>query len=338
MKKIIGFLMSGILIFSFFSCGEDLGESGIKIPELDTTSVTGRYVYNNYTVPYNIGVLYKWVHENSDLSKNLIAPQEAKVVPFMDMVKDIWLDAYLTQVDSSFLKWLTPKEMLLIGSASYNSDGTITQGTADAGKKITLYEINKYEPNSASAPAQVLGYAHVIHHEFAHIMHQHIKFSDDYKTITPEYTSSWYLLSNDEAYAKGFITNYAMSSFEEDFVEMVSCMLTTTPEIWRARIDKAPNESARKALLNKESIMRDYMINTWGINMESFQKLMTQKLKGSSYLEMPGTNANSPLLKSAALPDGKDPVFWNIVKNYSSLSCFSALSPSTWVIRSYHVK
>ena len=41
------------------------------------------------------------------------------------------VDPYVEEAGSNFLKGLIPKQILLIGSASYNPDETVTQGTAE---------------------------------------------------------------------------------------------------------------------------------------------------------------------------------------------------------------
>ena len=78
---------------------------------------------------------------------------------------------------------------------------------------------------------------------------------------------------NDEtARSKGFITAYASTSADEDFAEMVSIMLTNSPEDWDNMIENAGNAAAVEALRKKEAIVVAYMKNNWGVNMKDFQK------------------------------------------------------------------
>lgn len=62
------------------------------------------------------------------------------------------------------------------------------------------------------------------------------------------------------------------SSADEDFAEMVSIMLTNSPEDWDNMIENAGNAAAVEALRKKEAIVVAYMKNNWGVNMKDFQK------------------------------------------------------------------
>ena len=61
MKKIIIF---AALCLSFLTAcdKEDLGGSNIHVPEFDynALSETDKYIYDHYTVPYNVEVVYRW--------------------------------------------------------------------------------------------------------------------------------------------------------------------------------------------------------------------------------------------------------------------------------------
>ena len=271
MKNIIAF----ILCLSFLTAcdSEDLGTSNITIPEFDydALSETDKYIYDEYTVPFNVEVIYRWNQGDAsqgDMIKNLVPPKESQVVPFLSMIKKVWIDTYTAEVGAKTLRSYIPKQILLVGSPSYNDDGSTTEGTAEGGRQIVLYSINEFNFQKA----QIQSYAHVMHHEFAHILHQNIEFDPEFKKITPDYTSSWGNMNDERARNKGFITAYASSKAEEDFVEMVSIMLTNTPEDWNAMIENVDNTEAKEALRKKESIVKSYMKTNWGIDMVKFQK------------------------------------------------------------------
>lgn len=272
MKKII---LSAALCLAFLSAcdKEDLGGSDIHVPVFDyeALSTTDKYIYDNYTLPYNIEVVYRWNQgdaSSDDMRKNLVPPRESQVEPFLEMIKQIWLDTYIGQMGQPTLRAYVPKQILLVGSASYNDDGSTTEGTAEGGRQIVLYSINDFDFQAS----QIQSYAHVMHHEFTHILHQNIEFDTEFKDITPAYSSSWMQMNDEMARAKGFITAYASSKAEEDFAEMVSIMLTHTAEEWDAMIEGAGNTEAVEALRKKESIVVSYMKNNWGVDMRRFQQ------------------------------------------------------------------
>ena len=272
MKKIIIF---AALCLSFqTACDkEDLGGSNIHVPEFDynALSETDKYIYDHYTVPYNVEVVYRWNQgdvSSDDMRKNLVPPRESQVEPFLEMIEKVWMDTYTAEVGQQTLRSYIPKQLLLVGSASYNDDGSTTEGTAEGGRQIVLYSVNDFNFELE----QIQSYAHVMHHEFAHILHQNVEYDAEFEKITPSYSSSWMQMNDETARSKGFITAYAFSSADEDFAEMVSIMLTNSPEDWDNMIENAGNAAAVEALRKKEAIVVAYMKNNWGVNMKDFQK------------------------------------------------------------------
>ncbi len=70
---------------------------------------------------------------------------------------------------------------MLYGSPAYNSNGSITLGTADGGRRVVLYELNDL---NFSDPAQVSRKMRTIHHEFTHILNQTISIPPDFEAVT----------------------------------------------------------------------------------------------------------------------------------------------------------
>lgn len=272
MKKIIIF---AALCLSFLTAcdKEDLGGSNIHVPEFDynALSETDKYIYDHYTVPYNVEVVYRWNQgdvSSDDMRKNLVPPRESQVEPFLEMIEKVWVDTYTAEVGQQTLRSYIPKQILLVGSASYNDDESTTEGTAEGGRQIVLYSVNDFN----FTLEQIQSYAHVMHHEFAHILHQNVEYDAEFEKITPSYSSSWMQMNDETARTKGFITAYASSSADEDFAEMVSIMLTNSPEDWDNMIESARNATAVEALRKKEAIVVAYMKNNWGVDMKDFQK------------------------------------------------------------------
>src|SRR5947209_3279622 len=100
------------------------------------------WIYDNLTKPFNISVKYKWDQFELELNKDLVPPKEEKIVPVMQAVKKVWIDTYIAEAGDVFMRTYCPKFFVLCGSASWNTDGTITLGTAEGGRKIVLYVLN----------------------------------------------------------------------------------------------------------------------------------------------------------------------------------------------------
>lgn len=268
---IVVLLLLSLVGLSSCSKNEDLGGSNIEIPtqqksELDT------WLFDIFVKPLNIEVKYLWDDSELDLDKKLVPADMTMVKPFMDVVNKVWIEPYTDPKivpDASFLKRLCPKQLVLVGSSNFNSDGTVTLGTAEGGRKIVLYEINAF--NKANKD-QVLQMLHTLQHEFAHILHQNKMYPEEFKKITTGYTSTWFNIADEQSNLDGFITSYARSSTDEDFVEMVAAMLTVSKTEFDTRISKIKSVSARAALRAKEAIVASYFMDTYNIDIYALQQ------------------------------------------------------------------
>src|SRR6185503_7994734 len=54
------------------------------------------WIFDTLTVPYNIGVKYKWDQSelNDFFDKILVPPREEKVIPLMSSIKKAWINVY----------------------------------------------------------------------------------------------------------------------------------------------------------------------------------------------------------------------------------------------------
>ena len=244
------------------------------------------WIYDNLTKPFNISVKYKWDQFELELNKDLVPPKEEKIIPVMQAVKMVWIDTYIAEAGDVFMKTLCPKFFVLCGSASWNTDGTITLGTAEGGRKIVLYVLNDfrtkampdYTPSDSLTIKQMF---HTIEHEFGHILHQHVLYTEDFKRITPGiYTANWNNVSDNAARRDGFVTAYAMSAPDEDFVEMISTMLTEGRGGFDRIVNSIPagtsvngtsQTDAIAKLRKKEATVVSYYKDVWGIDFYSLQ-------------------------------------------------------------------
>ena len=244
------------------------------------------WIYDSLTKPYNIAVKYKWDQFELELNKTLVPPREEKVIPVMEAVKKVWINTYVAEAGDLFIKKYCPKFFVLAGSASYNTDGTITLGTAEGGRKVVLYVLNDfrtktmpdYKPSDSSNIKMMF---HTIEHEFGHILHQNVLYPQDFKRISVGlYTANWTNMSDAAAGRDGFVTAYAMSAPDEDFVEMIAMMLIEG----KAGFDKIVNSipagtsingttqaDAKSKLRQKEAIVVTYFKDVWDIDFYSLQ-------------------------------------------------------------------
>lgn len=292
-------LLAVLVILSvMMSCGkEKLGNAedieGLGGEPLTNTAID-QWIMANLTNPYNISVKYKWDQFELSLNKTLTPPKEEKIIPVMDAVKKVWIDTYVAEAGSKFMKQYCPKYFVLAGSASWNTDGTITLGTAEGGRKVVLYVLNDfrtkgmtgYVPADSSNIKQMF---HTIEHEFGHILHQNVLYPIEFKQISKGgYTATWNNISDTEANRRGFVTAYSMSAFDEDFVEMVAMMLVEgkagfdalVNSITVASEDGIDPTEAKSRLRQKEAIVVSYFSTVWNIDFYSLQTRVRTAVEG----------------------------------------------------------
>lgn len=210
------------------------------------------YIQSNFTDKYGVAVRYTYVDRYVDPDKRVTPPKRELVEPMLEFLTEYWIEPF-EQVENGevFFTKHVPAEVIFIGSTIYNSDGTVTLGTADAGARITLTEVNDIDIDNKNWIFRQLG---TIYHEFAHIVHQRYNLPPNFKEISPQgYTSagSWYNLTDEEALQRGFVSPYATSSFNEDFAETVAHLLFY-PEFYEVYYDDETNCETADCLARNE--------------------------------------------------------------------------------------
>ncbi|MFC0774619.1 zinc-binding metallopeptidase [Terrimonas alba] len=288
--RIIIATLTFVLAVSSCKKEDDLG-SVDNIPGLGgdtwTPGPIDKWIYDTLTVPYNIAVKYKWDQSELSLNKTLVPPKEEKVTPLLSAISRGWIQPYVDEAGISFFKNISPKFFILVGSPSFNSDGSITLGTAEGGRKVVLYNVNNFR--TKGMPGYILSDTdnvkeafHTIHHEFGHILDQNIVVPVEFsQSSASSYTSDWTNVNPQDALNEGFISQYAISHKNEDWAEMVSLMLVngrawfdnlvnsinyagTTPNGTTAAVAKA-------RLRQKESVVVSYFKQAWNIEFYNLQ-------------------------------------------------------------------
>ena len=270
------------------SCYKDESlESPVKThtPSEDPIDI---FIQTNFTDQYGIAVRYKFVDRYVDANKRVAPPLREVVEPTLDFLTEFWIEPYVSvQNGRRFFENHVPAEIVLIGSLMYNDDGTVTLGTADAGARITLTDVNSIDLDNDEWLYLQLN---VIYHEFAHIVHQRYNLPPNWQQISPEgYTTvgSWYTLSDEEALQRGFVTPYATSNYNEDFAETVAYIIFF-PEFYERYIVDEENcttddciaRNEGRALLRRKyiSVLSHYEQVT-GVDLLDVRAIVQEKLK-----------------------------------------------------------
>ena len=246
------------------------------------------YIQENFIDEYGVAVRYKFVDRYVDQNKRVTPPKLEVVEPMLDFLTEFWIEPFTDVANGSrFFKAHVPAEIILIGSTMYNADGTVTLGTADAGARITLTEVNDVNVENLAWVFRQLG---TIYHEFAHIVHQRYNLPPNWQEISPQgYTSlgSWYNLTDGEALQRGFVSPYGTSTFNEDFAEVVAFLLFR-PDFYETFIEDEPdcltadcvarNEGRAKLRRKYNAVLEHYEQNT-GVDLLQVRDIIQAKLQ-----------------------------------------------------------
>lgn len=279
MKK-IKWLFMIFAVIGLCSCSEeDLDSQSIFNEESSVVSNEfDAWLLKNYTEPYNINFKYRFEDKESDKSYNLAPAEYNKAVALAKMTKFLWLESYEELLGPTFIRTYCPKLMFLVGSPAYNSQGSIVLGTAEGGLKITLYNVNSLDLNNIDIDFLNYWYFKTMHHEFAHILHQTKSYSTDFNLISASnyQSSSWVNITEQEALDLGFVSTYASSETQEDFVEIISIYVTHTAEYWDELVNKA-SEEGQELINQKLAFVKDYMLVTWGIDLNELRSIVQRR-------------------------------------------------------------
>lgn len=234
------------------------------------------WIYDNFTNPYNIEVIYRWSESLVDQNRFLYPPTIDSVQPALNIIKKLWIEPYEAVGTPNVVQKTAPRQIVLVGGRNVNQSATITLGIAEAGKRITLFEIDLLNKRSR---AEITRFIHTIQHEYIHILNQTKPFDEGvYGQITPEgYTAQWFNETDANSRAAGFITAYARANESEDFAEMASTMLELSRTEWDGLVNGVA-EPGRGRIRRKEQLVVDYYRSEFDIDLYQLQEEVYQAI------------------------------------------------------------
>ena len=278
MKKLI-FVVIVLVVGLLSSCADEkLGESFFDDSERARNEFD-LWLLHNYTYPYNIDLKYRMEDIESDRSYTLIPADIDKAKQLAKVIRHLWLEPYDEIIGIDFTRTYIPKIIHFIGSYAYNVNNTRVLGTAEGGLKVTLYGVN----HLTIAPESLNDmYFRTMHHEFAHILHQTKLYDPDFAKISDaDYIGgNWNSRLTPDANRLGFVSPYAGSSPNEDFVELYSRFITMTETQWTAMLATAASNSSPGAdiIAQKMEILTGYMLNSWNIDIYEMRDILQRRV------------------------------------------------------------
>jgi len=224
-----------IVFVNLASCSDDdLGATIFDTKEysLDKNAYTfplDTFIKVNFLEPYNMKFIYRMQYISSDKDKNLTPASYDNSSKLAVLTKYLWYDVYndVAESHSTFLKKYSPRIIHVIGSKSLNtSSGTETLGVTEGGTKVTLYRVNLLDPADIDNMNEY--FFETMHHEFGHILDNNKLHPTTFNLLSNGHynAAGWNETPDSVAYSLGFFSNYASSSYTEDWVETLGRYIT----------------------------------------------------------------------------------------------------------------
>lgn len=274
--KITAIVLLGL---SFASCKKEadlnLKEAPVGLGGDPTVqNETDKWIYEHLTKVYNVACYYKWKPGQFPFEYDQVPPSEDKALPVFQAILQVCIEPYNAETGSkAFMQRYLPKTLILAGSNQYLSNGSIVLGTAEGGTAITFFDANSFQ-RSKSDTSFLKQMVKTLHHEFAHILLQNMIYPPAFRDITGNYTGSWFNIPNSEAIKKGFVSNYAQSGPDEDFVETYAVMLAEGKLNFEKNIlgrTGGPGSYGYQKIKMKEAAVVDYFQKVWNLNVYTLQ-------------------------------------------------------------------
>jgi len=277
MKKIKYIVITTIALIAILqSCTEkDVPDTDRTVVVVDdtTTNDFDLFLDREFVEPYNIDFIYKWIDVESNFDYTLVPAEYEESVRMANLVRYLCLEAFEEVAPDDFLKTYFPKQIVMVGTSAFQNNGTEILGTAEGGVKIVLYDINSLD--TTDIDLLYSRYFRTIFHEFAHILHQTKDFTVDFDAISLDdyvgdlWNESWNQTDNTSA-AAGFISDYASSEPNEDFVELFAFYITNNETSWAQIIENA-GDVGGPIITQKMEIVKKYLLSTWSIDIDALR-------------------------------------------------------------------
>lgn len=276
--------LSGLLYLSCTSDDPDLDNS--IFDETTERTAFDHWLDANYVQPYNIRIAYRIEDVETDFDYNVVPADITKSKQMAILLKHLWLEAYTEVAPDGvhFIRATAPKLFHFIGSAEHNpGENTIRLGVAEGGKKITITQVNELDPYNIIYQ----NFFNTVHHEFGHILHQTINYPTEFRAISAaDYApTTWFNRSDAAAAQLGFVSPYAGSQHQEDFVEVLARYITRDDAQWEATLDLA-GEEGRSKILQKLEIVQTYMRTSWGVDLDELKTVVQRRTNEIQYMDL----------------------------------------------------
>ena len=275
-------LSLAILAPTTVSCeGEKLSDESIFVEEPHRNTEFDQWLQRNYVEPYNIRFEYRMPDRETSFSY-WVSPQNVREsIMIAKLLKYTTLEAMVEMMSTDdeaedpalFVKSYFPKVLFLVGSFEISSGGTTNLASAENGLQINILGVNffTWEKDAERIAGTML-------HEFTHILDGIYAAPAEFKDITTsDYVGNRYTSLTEDPLKKGFVSNYARSSYAEDIAETGGRLVSLTPEEWEAMFAAAGTDGGAK-LRQKYTLLKKWLKDSYGVDVDRWSEIYHRRI------------------------------------------------------------
>ena len=264
-----------------------------------------RWIADSITAPYNIEVVYRW-QKNANTGTTFVSPPRPdNVKAILRAVRELCFETYrqenLGGVD--FLQGKTPLRIYLYGGKNVDENGVeLLNNPQLTPSEMCIFRVDDFKAGDTD---KMYALMRSVHHQFARRLAELVAYDRDKFTAISghRYTNSTEPLAAPLGYSKkekdyfgladyankrGFYTMQAFLSAEDDFAEIISSTLCSTPKEVNDAIKTAQTpdqdsdpevqqqynkeaEQTYKEIVAKQAFVEQYMQKSLHINLKQLQ-------------------------------------------------------------------
>lgn len=264
-----------------------------------------RWIADSITAPYNIEVVYRW-QKNANTGTTFVSPPKPdNVKAILRAVRELCFETYRQENlgGADFLQGKTPLRIYLYGGQNVDENGVeLLNNPQLTPSEMCIFRVDYFKAGDAN---KMYALMRSVHHQFARRLAELVAYDRDKFTAISghRYTGSTEPLAAPLGYSKkekdyfgladyankrGFYTMQAFLSAEDDFAEIISSTLCSTPKEVNDAINTAQTpdqdsdpevqqqynkeaEQAYKEIVAKQVFVEQYMQKSLHINFKQLQ-------------------------------------------------------------------
>lgn len=285
-----------------------------KVSATATQTDFDKWLEHNFLKPYNINIQYRLNNNELDPEAYITPVSYEQAIRFAHITKHACLEAYDEVTGSQlFVRSLFPKLLQLGGSHLYNMNGTIDQGAAEGGRKISIYGLNSVNLENFDQISEMF---HTMHHEFGHIQNQTKSFSQEYRAITPtqyqgaQWSTYWAELEGASTVDQTIrsevkASNPSIQTFLDRYAALTSDIERLTAELEDFFVTDAEAKQAEldAKTAEREALQTTFYASEGGKLWRRVNSQLAYYMNKSGYLDLNALRAGFISAYSTASPD-----------------------------------